>query len=82
MYFCHKTVNLKVLWNFIGVKKTMNFDYDSVVGVILPVENKILPSVVQLKLKLTKKHPLYTFYQKHSGCVFASSKNASTPIPH
>ena len=30
---------------------TMNCDYDSVVGIILPVENKILP-IVHLRLKL------------------------------
>ena len=59
---------------------TMNCEYDSVVGVILPVENKILP-IVHLILKLTKTHPLfYTFCQKHSGCVFASGKNGSTPF--
>ena len=58
---------------------TMNCEYDSVVGVILPVENKILP-IVHLKLKLTKTHPLfYTFCQKHSGCVFATGKNGSIP---
>jgi len=48
---------------------TMNCDYDSVGGVILPVENKILP-IVHLKLKLTKTHPL--FY------TFGSGKNGST----
>ena len=73
------TVNLTVILNFICVKMTMNSDYDSVVGVILPVENKILP-IVHLILKLTKTHPLlYTFCQKHSGCIFASGKNGSTP---
>ena len=57
----------------------MNCDDDSVVSVILPVEKKILP-IVHLKLKLTKSHPLfYIFCQKHSGCVFASGKNGSTP---
>ncbi len=60
---------------------TMNCDYDSVVGVILPVDNKIVP-IVHLKLKLTKTHPLfYTCCQKHSGFVFASGKNGSTPCP-
>ncbi len=58
---------------------TMNCEYDSIVGVILPMENKIMP-VVHLKSKLTKTHPLfYTFCQKHSGCVFDSGKNGSTP---
>ena len=53
---------------------------DSVVGVILPVENKILP-IVHLKLELTKTHQIfYTFCQKHCGCVYASGKNGSTLI--
>ena len=56
----------------------INYDYDSAVGVILPVEIKILP-IVHLLLKLTKTHPLfYTYCQKHSGCIFASGKNGST----
>ena len=42
---------------------TMNYDYDRVVGVILPVEIKILPDV-----------HLILNCQKHSGCVFASGK--------
>ena len=59
---------------------TINCDYDSVVGVILSVEDKILP-IVHLILKLIKTLPLfYTFCQKHSGCVFASGKNGSTPF--
>ena len=49
MYFCHKTVNLKVILNFIGVKMTMNGDYYSIVGVILPVENKIYIKFFQIK---------------------------------
>ena len=58
---------------------TMNCVYYSVVGVILLVENKILP-FVHLILKLTKIHPhFYTFCQKHSGCVFTICKNGSTP---
>ena len=44
-HFCHKTVNLTIILDFIGVKMSMNCDYDSVVGVIMPVENKILPIV-------------------------------------
>ncbi len=35
--------------NVIGVKMTLNCDYESVVCVILPVEDKILP-IVLLKL--------------------------------
>ena len=43
------------------------------------LENKILP-IVHLILNLTKTHILfYTFCQKHSGCIFASGKNGSTP---
>ena len=38
LYFCHETVNLTVILNFIGVKMTMNCDNDSVVGVFLPVQ--------------------------------------------
>ncbi len=77
MYFCHETVNLTVILNFIDVKMTMNYDYDSEVGVILPVENIILP-IVHLLLKLTKTHPLiHTLCQKTS--VFAIGKNGSTP---
>ncbi len=69
-----------VISNFIDVKMTMNCDYDSVIGVILPVENKILP-IVHLLLELTKTHPLfYTFCQKHSGCVFDSGKNGNIPF--
>ncbi len=50
-----------------GVKMTMNCDYDSVLGVILLVENKILP-IVHLILKLTKTHLLYyTFCKKNSS---------------
>ena len=75
MYFCHEDLTVM---NFIGVKMTGNFDYDSVVGVILPVENKIL-LIVHLILKLTKTHPLcYNLCQKYSGCGFASGKNGST----
>ena len=43
---------------YIGVKMTMNWDYDSVVGVILAVENKILP-IVHLILKLTKTYRFF-----------------------
>ncbi len=67
VYFCHETVNLTVILNFIGVEMTMNCEYDSVVGVILPVENKILP-IVNLKLKLTKTHPLFTLTQQLCFC--------------
>ena len=47
----------------------INCDYDSVVGVILPVENKILP-IVHLILKLTKLHPLFfTLFAKNTAVV-------------
>ncbi len=45
VYFCHETVNLTIILNFIGVKMIMKCDYDNVVGVIYPVENMILPIV-------------------------------------
>ncbi len=51
-------MNLTVILNFIGVKMTKNCEYESVVGVIFPVENIILP-IVRLKLKLTKTHPRF-----------------------
>ena len=72
-----KIYDIRFILNFRGVKMSMNFDYDSVVGVILPVKNKILP-IVHLILKLTKTHPLfYTFCQKHSGCVLLVVKMAA-----
>ncbi len=49
---------------------TMYSDYDSLEGVIFPMENKILP-IVHLLLTLTKTHPLFTL------CVFGG-KNGST----
>ena len=56
---------------------TMNCEYDSVVGVILPVENKILP-IVHLKLKLTKTHPLFA---KNTVAVFMLVvKKAAPPV--
>ena len=48
---------------------TMNCEYDSVVGVILPVENRIL-QIVHLKLKLTKTHPFFTLFAKNTAAVF------------
>ncbi len=48
---------------------TMNCEYDSVVGVILPVDNKRLP-IVHLKLNLTKKHPFFTLLAKKTAVVF------------
>ncbi len=47
-------MKLTVILNFIGVKMTMNCDYDSVVGVILPVENKILLIVHAVFLLVVK----------------------------
>ncbi len=58
----------------------VNCEYDSVVGVFLPVENKIVP-IVHLKLKVTKTHSFFYFFcQKYSGCVFAKGKNGSAPL--
>ncbi len=62
-------MNLTVILNFIVVKMTMNCEYDSVVGVILPVENKIL-SNVHLKLKLTKHTHFFTLFAKNTVAVF------------
>ena len=60
---------MTVILNFIGVKMTMNCDNDSVVGVILPVENKIL-SIVHLILKLSKTHPLFRNFCQNTEAVF------------
>ncbi len=57
-----------VILNFIGVKMTINCDYDSVVGVILPVENKILP-IVHLNLKVIKTHPFFTLFAKNKFLI-------------
>ena len=62
-------MNLTIILNFIGVKITINCNYDSVVGVLLPAENKILP-IILLKLKLTKTHPLFTLFAKNTAAVF------------
>ncbi len=48
---------------------TLNCEYDSVVGVILPVENKILP-IVHLKLKLTIHTQFCTLFAKNTAAVF------------
>ncbi len=50
---------------------TMNCDYDSVEGVILPVENKILP-IVQCKpnIEIDKNTPtFFTLFAKNSVVV-------------
>ncbi len=41
------------------LKMTMNCDYDSVGGVILPVENKILSIDCTSHIEIDKKHPLF-----------------------
>ena len=64
----------------IVVKMTMNCDYDSAVGVILPVENKILPIVhLILPIEIDKYTPTFftLFAKNHSGSVFASGKMAA-----
>ncbi len=48
---------------------SMNFDYDSVLGVILPVENKILP-IIHLTLKLTKHIQFFTLFAENTAAVF------------
>ncbi len=64
--------------HFIGVKMTMNCDHDSILGVVLPVENRILPIVHPIEID--KNTPLfYTFCLKHSSCILASGKNGSAP---
>ena len=58
---------------------TMNCaDYDSVVSVIFPVENKILP-IVHLKLELTKTHPLF---DKNTAVVFLLVVKMAGPRLH
>ncbi len=52
----------------IGLKMTMNREYDSEGGVILPVENKLL-SIVHLLLKLTKNIH-FTLFAKNRAVVF------------
>ncbi len=69
VYFCYKTVNLTVILNFIVVKMTINCDYDSEVGVILPVENKIL-LIVHLILKLKKCTHFFTLFDKNTAAMF------------
>ena len=50
----------------------INGYYDNVVGVILPVENKMLP-IVHLILKLTKNTPTFLhFLPKTQRLCFAS----------
>ncbi len=69
---------MTVILNFIGLKMTMNCDYDSIVGVILPVENKYCQLY---NIEIDKNTPTFLHLcQKHSGFVFASGKNGS--IPH
>ena len=48
---------------------TMNCEYDSVVSVILPVENKIL-LILHLQLKLTKTLPLFSLFARNTAVVF------------
>ncbi len=59
----------------------MNCDYDSVVGVILPVvENKIL-LIVHLILKLTKTHPLFfALFAKNTADEFLPVVKVAAPL--
>ena len=65
-------VNLTVILNFIGVKMTMNCDYDSsVVGVILPVEKEILPIVQLIDIEIDRTtHTFFTLFAKNTVAVF------------
>ncbi len=55
---------------------TINDDVASEVGVILPVENKILP-IIHLTLKLTKKHPLFYNFVEFSHSQMRLSHKTS-----
>ncbi len=57
----------------------MNSDYDSEVGEILPVENKILP-ILHLKLKLTKHTRIFTLYAKNTAVVFLLMVKMTAPL--
>ncbi len=54
---------------------TMNCDNDSVLGVIMPVENKMLP-ILNLILILTKTHPLFA---KNTAAVFLLVVKVAAP---
>ena len=72
-------MNLTVILNFIGVKMTMNCEYDSVVGVILLVVKKILP-IVHFKLKLTKHSHFFTLFAKNTAAVFVLVVKMAAPL--
>ncbi len=58
----------------------MNCEYYTAVGVNLPVENKILPTV-HLKLKFTEKHPLFfTLFAKNTAAVFLLVVKMAAPL--
>ena len=58
----------------------MNCEYDSVEGVILPVENKILP-IVHLILKFTKTHSLFLHFCQNTDLFLLVVKMASPLTP-
>ncbi len=61
------------------VKMIMNCDYDSVVDVILPVENKILLVVRTPRIEIDKHTPTFLrFLPKTQRLIFASGKNGRT----
>ncbi len=63
-----------------GVKMTKNCDYDSVVGVILPVENRIPIANCTPQIEIDKNTPLfYTVCQKHSQLFLLVVKMAAPP---
>ncbi len=61
-------VFLTVILNFKCVKMTMNYDYDSVVSVILPVENKILS--ITPYIKIDKSTPTFYTFCHNTAVVF------------
>ncbi len=58
---------------------TMNCYYDSVVGVILPEENEILP-IIHLILKLTKTHQIFPLFAKNTAVVFLLVVKMTAPF--
>ena len=58
---------------------TMNCDYDSVVGVINPVENKIL-QIVHLILNWQKHTHFFTLFAKNTVVVFLLVVKMAAPL--
>ncbi len=63
-----------------GMKMTMNWEYDSVVGVILPVENKILP-IYTPQIEINKNTPIFfTLFAKNTAAVFLLVVKMAAPL--